>query len=146
MKFSVYSREVKGIAILELKGRLMLGDGTRILRDQVCETLGGRGVVLNLARVSHLDSAGLGELISARDAVVARGGHLKLTGLHRRIADLMKVTRIYCVFDVFESEAAAIESFPDPEPASLQSRWKDFMEHAAKLGATRKTVHRLRAS
>jgi anti-sigma B factor antagonist len=104
---------VDGIAVVDVSGRITLGEETKLLRETVQRLLGGgeKEILLNLAEVSFIDSAGLGELVSAFMSVRNRGGDLKLLQLTRRVHDLLQITKLYTVFDISDDEAVAIQSF-----------------------------------
>jgi anti-sigma B factor antagonist len=104
---------VEGIAVVDVSGRIILGEETKLLRETVQRLLGGgqKEILLNLAEVSFIDSAGIGELVSAFTSVRNRGGDLKLLKLTRRVHDVLQITKLYTVFDVSDDEVAAIKSF-----------------------------------
>jgi anti-sigma B factor antagonist len=108
----VKARRLDDVVILDINGRLTLGEGTVTLREALQKLLedGDRKLVLNLAEVDYVDSAGLGELITGYTTVRARGGQLKLLNLTRRIQDLLQITKLLTVFDSFDSETEAIKS------------------------------------
>jgi anti-sigma B factor antagonist len=108
----VKTRRLDDVVILDINGRLTLGEGAVTLRTAVQKLLegGDRKFVMNLADVDHVDSGGLGELITAFTTVRAHGGQLKLLNLTRRIQDLMQITKLLTVFDSFDSETEAIKS------------------------------------
>jgi anti-sigma B factor antagonist len=111
MKLS--TRQVDGVTILDLSGRIVLGEGSVQLRDSVKELLakGQKHILLNLGDVNYLDSSGLGELVSAYTTVRNQGGELKLLNLTKKVHDLLQITKLYTVFDVKDDEAAAISAF-----------------------------------
>src|SRR5499427_2645500 len=111
MKIS--TRQVDGVTILDLGGRITLGEGSVQLRDSVRDLLakGQKKILLNLGEVNYIDSSGIGELVSAFTTVTNSGGQLKLLNLNKRVKDLLQITKLYTVFDVHEDEAAAIRSF-----------------------------------
>jgi anti-sigma B factor antagonist len=113
MKMNASMREVNGVTILDLAGRITLGAGSLILRDIVRDLLGKghKAILLNLAGINYIDSSGVGELVGAYTTARRDGGQLKLVGLTKKVQDLMKMTKLYTVFDVKEDEAAAIRSF-----------------------------------
>jgi anti-sigma B factor antagonist len=113
MDLKMSAREVKGIMIIDLSGRLTMGEACKAIRDEVHDDLnqGARKILLNLAEVSYIDSAGLGELTGAFMSVKNRGGELKLMSLTKRVHDLMQITKLYTVFDVYDDEKTAIASF-----------------------------------
>lgn len=108
----VKTRRLDDVVILDINGRLTLGEGTVTLRTAVQKLLeeGDRKLVMNLAEVDYVDSGGLGELITAFTTVRAHGGQLKLLNLTRRIQDLLQITKLLTVFDSFDSETEAIKS------------------------------------
>jgi len=107
------TRQVDGVTILDLSGRITLGEGSVQLRDAVRDLLskGQKHILLNLADVSYIDSSGIGELVSAFTTVRNQGGELKLLKLTKKVHDLLQITKLYTVFDVKEDEASAIGSF-----------------------------------
>jgi anti-sigma B factor antagonist len=111
MKFK--TRQVDGVTILDLSGRITLGEGSVTIRDAVRDALakGSKNIVLNLADVSYIDSSGLGELVSAYTSVKNSGGELKLLSLTSKVHDLLQITKLYTVFDVKDDEASAIAAF-----------------------------------
>ena len=113
MNLKTKTRQVDGIAVVDVSGRITLGEETKLLRETVQRLLGGgeKEILLNLAEVSFIDSAGLGELVSAFMSVRNRGGDLKLLQLTRRVHDLLQITKLYTVFDISDDEAVAIQSF-----------------------------------
>jgi anti-sigma B factor antagonist len=113
MSVKLSTREQSGVMILDTSGTLTLGEGTSALRNKVRELVaaGSRNLILNLADVTYMDSSGLGELIGAHTTVTTAGGEMKLLNLAKRVHDLLKITKLYTVFEVFEDEAAAVASF-----------------------------------
>jgi len=113
MKMTIQLRELRGVAILDMSGRITLGDGSVALRETVREQIasGKQAIIINLGDVSYMDSAGLGELISAFTTAKNRGATLKLLNLTKRIRNLMEITKLYTVFDIYDDEDAAIDSF-----------------------------------
>lgn len=111
MKASI--RQVDGVSIVDLSGRIMLGEGSVQLRDTARDLLskGKKNILFNLADVTYIDSSGLGELVSAYTTVRNQGGNLKLLHLTRKVHDLLQITKLYTVFEVFDDEAAAVASF-----------------------------------
>src|ERR1700758_812310 len=109
----VSTRQVDGVTILDLSGRITLGEGSIVLRDIVRDLLskGQKLILLNLADVNYIDSSGIGELVSAYTTVRNQGGELKLLNLTKKVHDLLQITKLYTVFDVKEDEANAIASF-----------------------------------
>jgi anti-sigma B factor antagonist len=113
MSFTSATREADGVVVLDLIGRVTLGDGSELLRDMIRERLnqGQSKIVLNLAGITYMDSSGLGELVSGLRAVRDKGGDLKLLNLTKKITDLLQITRLYTVFDIHKDEAQAVASF-----------------------------------
>lgn len=111
MKFK--TRQVDGVTVLDLSGRITLGEGSVTIRDAVRDVLakGSNKVLLNLAEVNYIDSSGIGELVSAFTAVKGAGGELKLLHLTKKVHDLLQITKLSTVFDSFDDEAAGIASF-----------------------------------
>jgi len=107
------TRQVDGITVLDLSGRITLGDGSVKLRDSVRDLLskGSKLILLNLGDVNYIDSSGIGELVSAYTTVRNQGGELKLLNLTKKVHDLLQITKLYTVFDVKDDEASAIASF-----------------------------------
>ena len=112
MSAVIKSRQLDDVVILDISGRLTLGEGTITLRDALQKLLnrGERKFVMNLEHVDYIDSAGLGELITGFTTVRAQGGQLKLLKLTHRIHDLLQITKLLTVFDSFDSETEAIKS------------------------------------
>ena len=111
MKASI--RQVEGVAILDLSGRIKLGEGSSLLREIVKDLLskGQKNILLNLGDISYIDSSGIGDLVSAFTSVRNQGGELKLLHLTKKVHDLLQITKLYTVFDVKDDEAAAIGAF-----------------------------------
>ncbi|HUY94242.1 MAG TPA: STAS domain-containing protein [Terracidiphilus sp.] len=113
MDLKMRTREMKDIVVLDLSGRLTMGEPCKSIRDEIHDVLGNgtRKILLNLGEVTYIDSAGLGELTSAYTSVKNRDGALKLVNLTKRVHDLMQITKLYTVFEVFDDEKTAIASF-----------------------------------
>jgi anti-sigma B factor antagonist len=113
MSMKLTTREVSGVTIVDLSGKITLGEGGKTLRDEVHTLLaaGSKKIVLNLADVNYIDSSGLGELVSAYTAVKNAGGELKLLNLTSKVRDLLVITKLVTVFDVKDDEASAVSSF-----------------------------------
>ena len=110
---TITERFVGDVAVIDIKGRVTFGEGAELLRDKVHSLLhqGRKKLLLNLAAVDYLDSAGLGEIVGTFATVRRQGGTLKLLGLTSRIHDLLSITKLLTVFDTFDSEAEAVRSF-----------------------------------
>jgi anti-sigma B factor antagonist len=113
MSLKASSREIDGVIVIDLDGRITLGDGSALLRDLIRENLtkGHTKLLLNLAAISYLDSTGLGELVSGYRLVKSNGGELKLLSLNKKVSDLLQVTKLYAVFDIHNDESQAVASF-----------------------------------
>lgn len=113
MSFKATSRDVGDVTVIDLDGRITLGEGSNLLRDLVREKLahGRRNILLNMATVNYVDSTGLGELVSAYRLIKSEGGKLKLLSLNKKVTDLLQITKLYTVFDTHSEEGQAIASF-----------------------------------
>ena len=109
----ISERAVGDVVILDVKGRITLGDGDEVLKDKVNAVVGKgqKKILLNLADVPYVDSAGLGEIVRTYTTVSRQGGSLKLLNLTKRISDLLAITKLLTVFETFESEPEAVKSF-----------------------------------
>lgn len=109
----IEERAVGDVLVLDVKGRITLGEGDEILKDKVNSLLnqGKKKIVLNLAEVPYIDSAGLGEIVRTYTTVSRQGGSLKLLSLTKRITDLLAITKLLTVFETYESENDAVQSF-----------------------------------
>jgi len=107
------SRQIDGVTILDLSGRITLGEGSVVLRDVIRDVLskGQKHILLNLGEVTYIDSSGIGELVSAFTTVRNQGGDLKLLNLTKKVHDLLQITKLYTVFDIKDDEVKAIQSF-----------------------------------
>ncbi|MGH9669744.1 MAG: STAS domain-containing protein [Terriglobales bacterium] len=113
MSMKASQREVDGVTVMDLSGRITLGEGSVLLRDSIRDLIakGSKKILLNLGDVTYIDSSGIGELVSAFTTVRNQGGELKLLNLTKKVHDLLQITKLYTVFDVKDDEAAAIQSF-----------------------------------
>jgi anti-sigma B factor antagonist len=109
----ISERAVSDVVVLDIKGRITLGDGDELLKDKVNSLVstGKKKIILNLAEVPYVDSAGLGEIVRTYTTVSRQGGSLKLLHLTKRISDLLAITKLLTVFETFEAEDEAIKSF-----------------------------------
>ena len=109
----IHQRSVGDVTIIDMGGKMTLGEGDELLRDKVNSLIqqGQKRIVLNLAEVPYIDSAGLGEIVRTYTTVSRNGGSLKLLNLTKRIQDLLSITKLLTVFETFESEADAVRSF-----------------------------------
>lgn len=110
---TITTREVSHVTIVDVNGRITLGDETGQLRDIIRSLIaeGKKKIVLNLAQVDYIDSSGVGELVSSYTAVRNAGGDLKLLSLTKKVHDILNVTKLYTVFDIKEDEFNAVKSF-----------------------------------
>jgi anti-sigma B factor antagonist len=113
MALKITVREVDGIGVVGLDGRVVLGDESNALREQVKKMLaaGKKKIVLNMDNVTYIDSAGLGALVAAHHSARTQGASLKLSNLGSKFQEILQVTKLLTVFEVYDSEAAAISSF-----------------------------------
>jgi anti-sigma B factor antagonist len=113
MSLKMRTRESNGVMIIDLSGQITLGEASAAVRDEVRDQVGHgfSKILLNLGDVTYIDSAGLGELTAAYTSVKNRNGQLKLLNLTKRVHDLMQITKLYTVFDVFDDEKTAVASF-----------------------------------
>jgi anti-sigma B factor antagonist len=109
----IEERTVGAVTILDMKGKMTLGDGDEMLRNKVAALIvaGSKKIILNLGDVPYIDSAGLGEIVRTYTTVSRQGGSLKLLNLTKRITDLLSITKLLTVFDTFEAESEAVKSF-----------------------------------
>ncbi len=112
MSIKTSSRQVGEATIVDLSGRITLGEGSSTLRETVRDLVskGQKKIILNLEDVSYIDSSGIGELVSSFTTVSNQGGKLKLLHLQKKVHDLLQITKLYTVFDVYTDEAAAVKS------------------------------------
>jgi len=104
---------VGDVTVIDAAGRITLGEGSSTFRDTIKEMTakGQKKILLNLADVSYIDSSGIGELVSGFTTVSNAGGSLKLLNLTKRIHDLLQITKLYTIFDVYDDEAKGLASF-----------------------------------
>jgi anti-sigma B factor antagonist len=109
----IEERNVGDVVVLDLKGKITLGEGDELLKDKVNSLVnqGHKKIILNLADVPYIDSAGLGEVVRTYTTVSRQGGSLKLLNLTKRITDLLSITKLLTVFETFDSENEAVRSF-----------------------------------
>jgi len=109
----IEERVVGNVTILDLKGKITLGEGDEALKDKVHSLMNQdkKRILLNLAGVPYIDSAGLGEVVRTYTTVSRQGGQLKLVNLTKRITDLLMITKLLTVFETFDTEAEALKSY-----------------------------------
>jgi anti-sigma B factor antagonist len=113
MALKIDTREVAHVSILDIEGRIVLGDEIGQLRDAIRDLVkqGNKKIILNLAGVDYIDSSGVGELVSSFTAVRNAGGELKLLNLTQKVQDVLYVTKLATVFDIKDDEFHAVKSF-----------------------------------
>jgi anti-sigma B factor antagonist len=134
MSMQTKLRVVNDIIVIDLSGRITLGEGSVSLRNEIQEVLtkGNKHILLNLGDISYIDSSGLGELISAHTSAKNRGREVKLLNLTRKVRDLMEIVKLSTVFDIFDEEASAIASFQHRDRSSEPEAKPDlgYFSHA----------------
>ncbi|MGC2660400.1 MAG: STAS domain-containing protein [Bryobacteraceae bacterium] len=113
MSVKLTARHVGDVTVIDAAGRITLGEGASAFRDMLRDLAakGDKKILLNLGEVSYIDSSGIGEMVSGFTTLTNHGGQLKLMGLSKRVKDLLQITKLYTVFEVFENEADGIRSF-----------------------------------
>lgn len=120
MNMATSNRQVGGVTIVDISGRIVLGEESAAVRDMICDLLsqGHKQILLNLGAVEYIDSAGLGSLIGALASARRQAGEVKLLNLPDKVVDIMQVTKLYTVFDIVKGEAAGVKSFNQSKAAS----------------------------
>ena len=113
MSATITTRQVGDVTVVDAAGKITLGEGSAMLRDQVRNLLGAghRKILINLGEVNYIDSSGNGELVSCFTTVTGQTGQLKLLNLTKRVHDLLQITKLYTVFEIHDDEAKAVRSF-----------------------------------
>jgi len=113
MSLKLNTRQVNDVTVIDVSGRITLGEGSSVIRDAMRDLIarGNKKILLNLGDVSYIDSSGVGELVSGYTSVTNAGGTLKLLSLTKRVKDLLQITKLYTVFDGHEDEGHALQSF-----------------------------------
>jgi anti-sigma B factor antagonist len=113
MALSAKTRQIGNVTILDLNGKITLGDSSGILRDELNALLamGRKSIIINMANVSYVDSAGLGELVGKYTTATNNGGSIKLLHLQGKMKDLLQITKLHTIFPIFENEDEAVKSF-----------------------------------
>lgn len=113
MSATISTRQNGAVSVVDVGGKITLGEGSIAVRETVRGLVdaGNKKIVLNLGNVTYIDSSGIGELVSAFTSVSNAGGSLKLLNLTKRVQDLLQITKLYTVFEVFDDESAAVGSF-----------------------------------
>jgi anti-sigma B factor antagonist len=127
MGMKVIERQARGVTILDISGRITLGDGTALLRDTTRDLIaqGKKNLLLNLGQVPHIDSSGIAELVSAFVAARRERGDVKLLNLTKKVRDTVEIVKLGGIFELFDDEAAALNSF-----TSEQKRDPDSLARA----------------
>ncbi len=109
----IEERVVDDVTILDLKGKMTLGEGDELLKDKVNSLMnqGKKKILMNLGEVPYIDSAGLGEIVRTYTTVSRQGGTMKLVNLTKRITDLLSITKLLTVFETFDNESEALKSY-----------------------------------
>ena len=113
MSAKLSPRQVGDVTVIDVTGRITLGEGSSNLREGIRDLVakGNKKILLNLGEVSYIDSSGIGELVSAYTTSKNQGGDLKLLNLTKKVHDLLQITKLYTVFDVKDDEANAVKAF-----------------------------------
>lgn len=121
MTMKIRDRQIAGVTIVDISGRIVLGDETALLRRTIRDLIarGKKNILLDLGEVPYIDSAGIGELVSAFVAVRREGGNVNLLNLTKRVHDVLQVVKLGTVFQIFDNEAAALEAFTRQENQAL---------------------------
>jgi len=116
---TIQERVVGSVVVLDLSGKLVLGDGDTLLKDKIHSLVfqGRKQILLNMGGVSYMDSSGLGALVASSLTAKNNGGQIKLVALTKRLQDLLAIAKLLTIFDSYDTEAEAISSFPAQTPA-----------------------------
>jgi anti-sigma B factor antagonist len=114
---TINNRQIGNVTVLDIDGNLRIGEGSMVLQKAIRRLLqeGQKQILLNLSRVDYIDSSGLGELVAGHVAMGKKGGQIKLLHLTHRVRELMTITKLLTVFDAYEDETAALDSFKTPD-------------------------------
>jgi len=120
MQMTASTRQVGSVTLVDISGRIVLGEESAALRQLVCDLLskGHKNILFNLGDVNYIDSSGLGNLVGSFTSVRKQGGELKLLNLTNKVQDLMQITRLYTVFEIMDNEAMAVKSFDQSAAAT----------------------------
>ena len=123
MSVKLSTRQLEGVSVVDVSGRLTLGEGTSTLRDTLSTMAAGgqNRILLNLEGLSYLDSSGIGTLVSSFATITKGGGQLKLLKLTNRVKDLLVITKLYTIFEVYDDQATALRSFSPSVEASTST-------------------------
>ena len=136
MSVKMTTRQVGDVTVVDTEGRITLGDGATTFRDTLRDlaNAGNKKLLLNLAEVSYIDSSGIGEMVSGFTTVANQGGQVKLLNLTKRVKDLLQITKLYTVFEVFDDEATAAEASTHLGPMPAQPRRDPVTVSAGRWG------------
>jgi anti-anti-sigma factor len=125
---SISERQVRGVVVVDLEGKITIGETNRQLHDAIRQLVAERkqSIILNLAKVTFIDSSGLGEMVAGYSTLKASGGALKLINLPARVVDLMTITKLYTVFDIYDTEAEGVEGFETEVKRTTQPLDQEF--------------------
>jgi anti-sigma B factor antagonist len=114
MSLKITSNEVEGVSLVALNGRIILGEESTALREKLKSLIaaGNKKIVLNMSEVTYIDSSGLGALVAAHLSAQTAGASIRLCNLGQKFHEVMQMTKLLTVFDVYDTEAAAVASFP----------------------------------
>ena len=123
MSVKLTTRQVGDVTVIDVAGRITLGEGSSALRDNLRELVkeNHKNILLNLKEVTYIDSSGIGELVRNYMTVIKSGGTMKVVGLSAKVEDILKITQLHKVFPEFPDEEAALKSFPQSSDKSSQS-------------------------
>jgi anti-sigma B factor antagonist len=121
MDVKITFQEVSGVSVIGLNGRIVLGQESSALRDAVKQLVadGKKKIVLDMSNVSYIDSAGLGILVASYVSAKTQGASIRLSSLGNKFREIMQITRLFTIFDIYDSTAAAIDSFPDNKVSAV---------------------------
>ena len=113
MSLKLNTRHAGDVAIIEISGKITLGEGSSAIRDAMRDAMakGNKKILLNLSEVSFIDSTGIGDLVAGFTSITNDGGSGKLLGLAKRVKDVLVITKLYTIFEIFDDEATALQSF-----------------------------------
>jgi anti-sigma B factor antagonist len=113
MALTANTRTVGDVAVVDLDGKITLGENTGLLRDNIRQLLeqGTKKIVLNVAKVGYVDSAGLGELVGIYTTAKNQAAAVKLVNLQKKMTDLLQITKLHTIFEIYDNEQAALSSF-----------------------------------
>ena len=113
MNAKLTSRQVGEVTVIDLSGRITLGEGSGMLRDELRNLIGTnrRKILINLADVTYMDTSGIGQLVAGYTTVSNQGGHLKLLNLTKKVKDVLQITKICTLFETFDDEKQALVTF-----------------------------------